>query len=542
MSYQVIARKWRPQTFDEVVGQDVVTRTLQNAIRSERIAHAFLFSGVRGVGKTTVARILAKALNCQSGPSPEPCGECVSCQEIKEGNSLDVQEIDAASNRGIDSIRELRESVRYRAARDRFKIFIVDEVHMLTNEAFNALLKTLEEPPEHVKFILATTEHQKIPVTITSRCQQYEFRPIPFSLILERLRLITTTEEISISDDALRSLASIAQGSMRDAQSALDQIIAFSGKEIVDEDVRALLGIVDVELVSALVQRIVDQDREGVLRAMQDLRTSGISARNFCSTLLSYVRSLMVTRVVGWDESMIQLSESLREAVEKQSKSFSELDLIRFYDTLNTTNNELRWHSHPSIHLEITLLKLIELAKLPTIEAVVSRLEDGEQFVKKSCTPKPKPNPAAEKKTFWNTPGQEVDNISAELESAVEPNAVQLEDTEPKARLMTALQNGAMGLYQHLQMAFSVQFEEGNLAIRFPASERFHAQQVQESENRSILSRTAAEVAGKKVTIEVELEGEPEVTEKQDPMEDPKVKSFLDRFPGKVIVNRESGD
>ena len=538
MSYQVIARKWRPQLFAEVVGQDVVTRTLQNAIKSDRIAHAFLFSGVRGVGKTTVARILAKALNCLEGTSIEPCGECVSCQEITDGRSIDVQEIDAASNRGIDNIRELRESVRYGTARDRYKIFIVDEVHMLTNEAFNALLKTLEEPPEHVKFILATTEYHKIPVTITFRCQQYEFRPITFALILERLRLITETDQITLSDTALRSLATVAQGSMRDAQSALDQIIAFSGKEIEDEDVRTLLGIVDSDLVIKLVQRIAERDREGLLAAMQDLRTAGISPGSFCSTLMSYVRSLMVTKVVGWDGDMVQLADASREPVEQQAKAFSELDLIRFYDMLNLTHNELRWHSHPEVHLEFSLLKLIELANLPAIEEVVGRLESGEPLERRSVGVS-EIGQAAEPDvgTLQNPPSLE--NVSEPAkDSSSQPSSAK----DPIIQLMAGLQGSNMGLYQHLQMASEVSLQGEELRIRFSGNERFHAGEVRADDHQKVLSKLAESIVGREVAIKIDVEGgENSNVEVADPMTDPKVQLFLDRFPGKIIVKRDSG-
>jgi len=464
--------------------------------------------------------------------------------EITAGNSLDVQEIDAASNRGIDSIRELRESVRYGTARDRFKIFIVDEVHMLTNEAFNALLKTLEEPPEHVKFILATTEYQKIPVTITSRCQQYEFRPIPFSLILERLKLITDSEKIEISDEALRSLVSAGQGSMRDAQSALDQMIAFSGKEVKDEDVRALLGIVDVELVSGLMEKIVEQDKEGLLTTMREVRKKGISPRNFCSTLVEYIRNLMITRVMGWDEDMVHLSDSLRETVEAQARVFSELDLIRFYDSLNRTNNELRWHSHPYNHLEINLLKLIELAKLPAIEEVLSRLQSDGLAVETKTSPTASVGAPAEDKTrFWNRLPSAEDGTPVISEPKTETAVERISVEDPVVQLMKTLQSRSMGLYQHLRMASEVNFGEGKLTIRFSKSEHFHARQVQEDENRRKLSDMAAAIKGHNIAVDVDLEGGGEnEAVKEDPMKNPKVQTFLDRFPGKVIVNREPGD
>src|SRR2546425_6004513 len=323
MSYTVIARKWRPQNFEDVVGQRTITQTLQNAIRSKRVAHAFIFSGPRGVGKTTTARILARALNCHRGPTAEPCGECVSCIEIAAGNSLDVQEVDAASNRGIDDIRELRDNIKYRPARDRFKIFIIDEVHMLTNEAFNALLKTLEEPPEHVKFIMATTEPHKVPVTILSRCQHFEFKMIPYQQILERLRLIAQSEGIQISDYALRLICSASEGSMRDAQSALDQVLAFSGKEVRDEDVRALLGVIAEDLLNTVVDAVTERNRGVLLDQVHEVAAHGHDLRVFCRKLLEHFRHLVVIKAAGFRAEMIPVTSSQAGTLQRQAGNFS---------------------------------------------------------------------------------------------------------------------------------------------------------------------------------------------------------------------------
>lgn len=330
---------------------------------------------------------------------------------------------------------------------------------------------------------------------------------------------------------------------MRDAQSALDQMIAFSGKEIEDHDVRAILGIVDVELVSQLVQKLVDHDREGLLSAMQEVRVSGISPRNLCLTLLRYVRVLMVTRVVGWDENLVQLSDSMRETVERQSQELTELDLIRFYDTLNATNNELRWHSQPSIHLEINLLKLVELANLRSIEEAVAWIESGQSVSSIEPPPSAK-SPAAppeKKKTFWNTSAKESETAPPEAEPEEQSPATNESEGGPVAALMTALNEESIGLYNHLTMATSIQLEEGQLIIRFPAAKHYYARQVQEEENLSRLSQAATAIAGKKIGIDIELEGggqqEAEIV---DPLADPRVKTFLDRFPGKVIVDRDT--
>ncbi len=545
MSYLVLARKWRPQTFEEVVGQETVTTTLQNAIKSERIAHAFLFSGVRGVGKTTTARILAKALNCQEGPTPSPCGECVSCREITQANSIDVIEIDAASNTGVDNMRDLRESARYGTARDQFKIFIIDEAHMLSNAAFNALLKTLEEPPPHVKFIFATTEYAKIPVTIASRCQQYDFKPIPFLLILERLKLLTQEEGIEISEDSLRAIVSVAEGSMRDAQSALDQIIAFGGKQIPDEAVRVLLGVVDERAILSLVDAVLERDVKILVEQVQELVNSGVDPRNFCRKLIHHVRNLMVCRVTGWDERLLNLPDTAKDEILKQSEQFSELDLIRFYDLLNRAENDLRWNSHPWVHLEMTLMKLIELTRLPSLEDVIAQLQLGEKVGK--SLPKGGSAPSGDPKTLFPAADkrpQSKDKKSST--SAAPPEAEKTEEEEAVsenqviAHLLSAVQTESIRLYSSLQHASRTTLENGKLLISFPQSEAFHQGEVLRSDHQGLLSRLCAKIVGSVPEIEVQLEEPPK--EKPDPKEDPRVKTFMETFPGKVIVEKENAD
>jgi len=280
-SYLVLARKWRPQLFEEVVGQRHITRTLQNAISQKRVAHAFLFTGARGVGKTSSARILAKALNCETGPRINPCNQCTNCQEVTRGTSMDVIEIDGASNRGIDEIRELRENVRYTPAKSRYKIYIIDEVHMLTKEAFNALLKTLEEPPPHVIFIFATTEPHKIPATILSRCQRYDFKRIPFREVIGSLKRIVEEEEIQISQRGFLAIAQESEGSLRDAESLLDQVIAYAGKNIRDEDIAEVLGLIDRKMLSDTIEAIADRDAERCMEVIEHVYHFGYDLQHF---------------------------------------------------------------------------------------------------------------------------------------------------------------------------------------------------------------------------------------------------------------------
>jgi DNA polymerase-3 subunit gamma/tau len=382
MSYQVIARKWRPQTFNEVTGQEPITRTLRNAIEHERLHHAYLFSGARGVGKTTTARLLAKALNCHKSdrPTPVPCriddpAACASCREIAEGRSIDVLEIDAASNTGVDNVREaIIGNVAIAPARDRYKVFIIDEVHMLSGAAFNALLKTLEEPPPRVTFIMATTELHKLPDTILSRCQQFEFRTIAIIKISERLRQIADAEKISISDDALREIARAGEGSMRDAQSAFDQVISFSGTEIKAEDVEAALGLAGAEMLARIIGAITEQRPSEALAVVDDLVMRGHDLRNFCRDLLAHVRNLLVVKVASGGDELLETSAVNGDELARQASAFTESDLVYFFHSLTETESHLRTSSQPRYQLEIGLVKLAEIGRLAPLNEILERL------------------------------------------------------------------------------------------------------------------------------------------------------------------------
>jgi DNA polymerase-3 subunit gamma/tau len=381
MTYQVIARKWRPQTFDEVTGQEPITRTLRNAIEHQRLHHAYLFSGARGVGKTTTARLLAKALNCHKAklPTATPCrmddpDACASCSEISESRSIDVQEIDAASHTGIDNVREtIIGTIGFAPARDRYKIFVIDEVHMLSTSSFNALLKTIEEPPERVVFIMATTERHKVPETILSRCQQFEFRTIATAKIFERLRLIAEAEKISIPDDALREISRSGEGSMRDAQSAFDQVISYAGAKIKKDDVELALGVAGADILIRVVKGIAEHQPAEALAVVDDVVMRGHDLRNFCRDLLAHFRDLLVTKVSGSEEL---LESAICDAAElkRQSALFSESDLVRFFHSLAETETLLKTAAHPRYQLEIGLVKLMEMRRLTPLNQLLGRL------------------------------------------------------------------------------------------------------------------------------------------------------------------------
>ena len=377
MSYQVIARKWRPQTFGDLVGQAHVTETLQNAIRNNRVAHAYIFSGARGVGKTTAARILAKALNCVNGPTPEPCGVCDSCKEITAGTSLDVIEIDAASNRGIDQIRELREMVRYAPAAARSKVVILDEAHMLTGEASNALLKTLEEPPDRVIFVMATTEPENLVDTIRSRSQHFHFRALTFAEISGRLQEITAKENLKIEAGALAVIARMAEGSLRDALSLLEQARAFCGDAIPNKEVRELLGVVPEDALEELVGAIASGSADRALGLVHSFQREGRNLQHFCREAIRHMRNLLIARVCGADSDLIAATPDQRPALERSAAQFSEEDLTRFFQILLQTDDDLRRKPDPRVHLEMGLLRLINASRLAPLEELLAEVRSG---------------------------------------------------------------------------------------------------------------------------------------------------------------------
>jgi DNA polymerase III subunit gamma/tau len=377
MSYQVLARKYRPQKFSEVIGQEHVTRTLKNAIEQGRTAHGYIFSGHRGIGKTTVARILAMALNCRSSEKPvsEPCGVCDSCTEIRAGNSVDVIEIDAATNRGIDEIRELREATRYRPARDRFKIYILDEAHQITDAAFNALLKTLEEPPGHVVFMLATTAPEDIPQTIRSRCQHFSFRAVKFDQIVAQLKDLCGRENIPADEDALAMLAEAGDGSVRDALSILDQAIASSEGRLNAESVRQLIGIAPAGVLEEIMGAVARSSSQEILQMVDRLLTEGQNPVHFARQLVRFLRNSIVAKVAGPESVLLQISADERGRVRRIAEMFSEEDLARHLQIMLRTHGELGYRQEQRFHLELGLLKLAHAQRLLPIEQLLSGAE-----------------------------------------------------------------------------------------------------------------------------------------------------------------------
>ena len=580
MAYQVIARKWRPQTFDEVTGQEAITRTLRNAIEHQRLHHAYLFSGARGVGKTTSARLLAKALNCHKSkePTPTPCrtddpNQCASCREISESRSIDVQEIDAASNTGVDNVREaIIASVGIAPARDRYKIFIIDEVHMLSGAAFNALLKTLEEPPPRVVFIMATTERHKVPETILSRCQQFEFRTIATAKILERLKLIAKAEKITIPEDALREIARAGDGSMRDAQSALDQVISFAGDKIKKEDVEMALGVAGADILSGIMDAIAANKPADAIKVIDDIVMRGHDLRNFCRDLLAHFRDLLLTKVSA-NEELLESAVCTPEELKRQAALFSESDLVRFFHALAETETKLRAATQPRYQLEIGIVKLMELRGVESIGEILGRLAALESAQPVSAatksssgsgsgsggtgTSKPRSSSAGSSFTaIAAAPALESDVTTRETqnETTLQHEEVHLDLSvvaTPIDKIKAVIERQKkMLLVTVLESAQSLLLDEGELHVEFSPESRHFRDTLAKPENIKILREACQEVTGQETGVRIAVK-DPEAQNQALSAEDeerlarqnlrataesnPMVQEMLRKFRGEIV-------
>lgn len=525
MVYLVLARKWRPQTFDAVVGQEHVTQTLKNAIRQNRVAHAFIFTGARGVGKTSVARILAKALNCQDGPSMAPCNHCPSCQEITGGSSVDVYEIDGASNRGINEIRELRENIRYVPARGRYKIYIIDEVHMLTQEAFNALLKTLEEPPRHIIFMMATTQPHKVPTTILSRCQRYDFRRIPLQDIVAYLKGVIDKEAIEIDENALRLIAKQAEGSMRDALSLLDQLVSASTQKITCQEVTDILGLIDSELVWNAGDAIINGDIPQCINVVDHVYRYGYDIRNFCEHLATHFRDLMVIKTCKQPHLLIDASRDELAELGKRAQIIDLETIQQYFYTLLDGIKDMRQLGSSKLMLEILLMKMVYLRDVVPMDAVLARLDSLEKSLK---TTKPKHIPLSE-------PKGTVHKISLK-----DGDRIPLDTWNDLLRFIRQKNLLLASILQHAHPSW---LDEQTIRLSF-RGDSFNFEMVSESQNKQRLTAMFSEFFKKNVEISVDSDSEkdtaqPEILDKdQTPrtgdIVHPVVSDVLEIFGGEI--------
>ena len=533
MSYQVLARRWRPQTFDEVVGQEPVTQTLKNALRQGRVAHAFLFAGPRGVGKTTTARILAKALNCEKGPTPEPCNQCLNCQEITGGAAVDCVEIDAASHTGVEHVRDLQERLIYQPVRGRYKIYIVDEVHMLSLSAFNALLKTLEEPPPKVVFILATTEPNKVPATIQSRCQRYDFRRIGPGLLVERLRTIAEAERVEVTPEALASVARAADGSLRDAQSILDQVIAYAGERVTAESVASVLGTTAPDVVQAAAAACLAGEAGRALELVDELAAKGGDLRAFLLDLLEYLRSLLVVKLTPGAGKILGLSpEAVRDLEDRgRNLEIPHVELaLRF---LIEAEAGMRRASHPRYVLEMALVRMAEARGLQSLGALVKRLETLEGRLGTEAN-----LPSAQPELFT---AQE--NIDLP-EPPPSPPVTGFVDRWQEVRRRIGVERRSLAV---LLVEAEVALEGETLTLTFANGNHFSRSTLEDPEVRNLIASTISAVFGQRLQLKYHFLA-PEVrrpnqqSARTSAQNHPLVREALEIFGGRIVEVQEGGD
>ncbi len=532
MSYLVIARKWRPKLFSEVVGQGHVTRTLENAIESDRIASAYIFSGPRGVGKTTTARILAKALNCENGPTTTPCNECSTCKEITGGNSIDVLEIDGASNRGIDEIRNLRESARYTPAKQKHKIYIIDEVHMLTTEAFNALLKTLEEPPPHVIFIFATTENSKVPATILSRCQRFDFKRIAITEIVAHLKTICEADSISYEDGALYLIAKKGDGSMRDSQSLLDQVVSFCGNEIKEDQVGQLLGVVKQDLFIAIGNAVAEKNIAQALSIAQQIYNDGLDAQNLMASFAEFLNNILILKATQSTNHLLGM-ENYVDAFKDLAAKFPEIDLTRMIQVSAEAAADMKRSANPHLHLEMTFVRLAQMSQSVQLNELLSEIgalkKKANQPATASLAPAtarpnlsliPEIDPRRVSGSLFkrlhnepvNAPAAPTETTNGNgqpAEATVDANIVISIDEVAKkwGQILTEVRKKKISLGSCLSEASPSHLKSNVLYIQFDGAKRFQFDTV--SENKNLIQQTISEILETRVRIECFTSGEP---------------------------------
>ncbi len=541
MTYLIYARKYRPQTFEEVIGQKPVVQTLQNAIKNDRVAQAYIFSGMRGVGKTTAARILAKALNCQQGPAPIPCNKCEQCRAINEDRSVDVLEIDGASNRGIDEVRSLREGVKYKPIHSRFKVIIIDEVHMLTREAFNALLKTLEEPPPHTTFIFATTEFHKVPATIKSRCQHFEFKKISHKDIINHLNDIATKEKINITPIGLNLIAEAAEGSLRDAQSLLDQAVAFSGESISDDDLKEILGVISRDLLFAFSTAIIKETPDRIFPLIEDVIDNGYDLRFFYKELIQHFRNLLLVIAVEKPQELLSLGEEDLERLKQESNKSSSEEILRYLVVLQQGEQGIRYSTHPRIFLEVLLVKLCHFKKVTPLKDILEELALLKKGLKTSSEVPANPvssfqEPEKQKRETLPPPVtvQESEQIPVEKEDKKDIFSELLDRLQAEKSYLAALLSQ---LSSHKFKEKETQEGTHTLEIFFSGGKDFLKEKL--LKEKKVLQDMASDIAGSKVEVkileEVIVDEGKRDREVEKALRDPTVQYFMDTFKAQIL-------
>ena len=536
MSYEVFARKYRPQTFDDVVGQAHVTRTLKNAVAQNRMAHAYLFVGPRGTGKTSTARILSKALNCIHGPTVTPCGVCDNCREIAAGNSLDVLEIDGASNNGVEQVRELRDNVRYAPAKSRYKIYVIDEVHMLTSAAFNALLKTLEEPPPHVKFIFATTEPQKVLPTILSRCQRFDLHRIATNLIAQHLRFIAKKEGITLESAAADAIARGAEGGMRDAESMLDQLVAFCGEKITEEDVLNIFGFSSQQAVAEFIGTILGGETGAALKFLNDQCEAGKDMMKLMSDAIAYLRDLLVFKVKP-DALRDDVSDEVRAAFASQVSLAETNRILELIDQFAAAEGRMKWAPNKKLHFEVAVIKAIQTLNQATLDEVIENLaalRDGPALEKSPMkgTEAPARKPGAARAVETN-PAQTITKPSAENASS----KIDIDEIWRKA--VAAIEKRRPFIKQWINEAHPLAANGRSFELGFPLEQQVVMEHLSSRSNREFLERLLQEISGQQWTIKFSVkEGLPAKTAHSGadpgPEPPPLVREALEMFEGEI--------
>ncbi|MDP3785955.1 MAG: DNA polymerase III subunit gamma/tau [Candidatus Omnitrophota bacterium] len=547
MSYIVFARKWRPKDFESVLGQEHVVTTLKNAISQNRVAHAYLFSGPRGVGKTTTARIFAMGLNCKNGPTPTPCGSCDSCKETANATNLDVLEIDGASNRGIDEVRTLRENIKFAPSQGKFKVYIIDEVHMLTEEAFNALLKTLEEPPSHVVFIFATTRPYKVPPTILSRCQRFDFKRLTIDEIAGKLKDIAKSEKLEIQEEALYTVVRAAEGSMRDAESMLDQLVSFCGRKIDLESAASILGMIGQEVLFDFTDKVITKDTAGILKLVDRIISGGKDMPQFLNSLIGHFRNLLIAKVGEDPQSLIDLPKESIERISAQANSFTSESLLYILSILANTQDAVRRAISQRIPLELAAIRLTRREDLSSLSSILSRLSEIEKRLEA------KGNPHATQPHVQDSRREEKSNPEKNLNLSEEQFTVGVGVKNPLdvsfericeiwPTLLRGITPKKMSVAIFLQAAQPLKLEERILTIAFARESRFNKEALEANGNRRVIENALNEILNQELRVDFKIV---EALEKKVSVEEPLyeeykeethevIKSALDIFGGNL--------